>query len=346
MPRPEKTTFCVGFAVDRKYSRKYRLKNGLNMKLSRANLIYIHSVLQMWHRLTDPEEGRWVMKHGLIIVSALLALLLLATAASADQIILRDGTIYTGTFIRGDSRTVDFRILGRTENFQISDIGRIEFSEPPAVAASETPALSPEPAVTAPQVQPVEVAKTAPAPSAEPTLRSGMDSTVTFPEGTAIVVRTTAAIDTDRNRVGDAFDAILDRPLEDNGRVIAPRGSKAKGRISYAEESGKLSGRSQLMLELTELIVNGKSTFLRTADYVEEGSSRGQRTAATVGGTAALGAIIGAIAGGGKGAAIGAASGAGVGTGVQILTRGEVLKIPAETILEFQLQSPMTLSVP
>lgn len=281
------------------------------------------------------------MKHSLTTASAILALLLLATAASADQIILRDGTIYSGTFVRGDSRTVDFRILGRTENFQISDIERIIFSEPIPVAAEEAPIQAPEPPAPAPQVQTREVAK-----PAEPAVRSGMDSTVTFPEGTLVVVRTTAAIDTDRNRVGDTFDAILDKPLEDNGRVIAPRGSKAKGRISYAQESGKLSGRSQLMLELTELVVNGKSYFVRTADFVEEGSSRGQRTAATVGGTAALGAIIGAIAGGGKGAAIGAASGAGVGTGVQVLTRGEVLKIPAETILEFQLQSPMTLSVP
>jgi hypothetical protein len=286
------------------------------------------------------------MKSSRTIASAFLALLLFATAASADQIILRDGTIYTGTFIRGDSRTVDFRILGRTENFQISDIERIVFSEPLVVEAKETPAQPPEPAAATPRVQPQEIVKSAPAPSPEPAVRNSADSTVTFPEGTPIVVRTTAAIDTDRNRVGDPFDAILDSPLEDNGRILAPRGSKAKGRISYAQESGKLSGRSQLMLELTELIVNGKSYLIRTADHVEEGSSRGQRTAATVGGTAALGAIIGAIAGGGKGAAIGAASGAGVGTGVQVLTRGEVLKIPAETILEFQLQSPMTLSVP
>jgi len=176
--------------------------------------------------------------------------------------------------------------------------------------------------------------------------REDTDSTVSFLEGTPIVVRTTTAIDTDRNRVGDIFDAILDEPLEKNGRVVAPRGTKAKGRIAYAKESGKLRGRSQLMLELTELIVNGKSYYLRTSDHVEEGSSRGERTAATVGGTAALGAIIGAIAGGGKGAAIGAASGAGVGAGVQILTSGEVLKIPAETILEFQLQAPMTISIP
>jgi hypothetical protein len=65
-----------------------------------------------------------------------------------------------------------------------------------------------------------------------------------------------------------------------------------------------------------------------------------------VGGGAALGAIIGAIAGGGTGAAVGAASGAAVGTGVQVMTRGQVLRIPAETILEFRLQSPLEVVVP
>jgi len=82
---------------------------------------------------------------------------------------------------------------------------------------------------------------------------------------------------------------------------------------------------------------------VRTTDYKEIGANRANRTATTVGGTAALGAIIGAIAGGGTGAAVGAASGAAVGTGVQVMTKGQVLKIPAETILEFRLQSPLTI---
>jgi hypothetical protein len=98
-----------------------------------------------------------------------------------------------------------------------------------------------------------------------------------------------------------------------------------------------------MVLELTDIVINGKTYPIRTSDYTEVGASRTNRTAATVGGTAALGAIIGAIAGGGKGAAIGAASGAAVGTGVQVLTKGPVLKIPAETLLEFKLQSPLTV---
>jgi len=280
------------------------------------------------------------MRFRLTAGSVFLIMLLFSTVASADQIILRDGTIYTGTFVRGDARTVDFRILGRTENFQIYDVAQIIFSEP--VLEAENPAPVPE--TPEPPVQ--ETAKAEDAVIPEPIYRDRTDSTVTLPEGTPIIVRTTTAIDTDRNRVGDEFVVVLEDPLEQDGYQIAPRGAKAKGRITYAKESGKLSGRSQLMLELTELTVEGRTYYLETADFVEEGSSRGKKTAATVGGTAAIGAIIGAIAGGGKGAAIGAASGAGLGTGVQVLTRGEVIKIPAETILEFRLKSSMTVNIP
>jgi hypothetical protein len=53
-----------------------------------------------------------------------------------------------------------------------------------------------------------------------------------------------------------------------------------------------------------------------------------------------VGAIIGAIAGGGKGAAIGAGAGSAAGAGVQVFTRGQQVKVPSETLLEFRLQQP------
>ena len=62
-----------------------------------------------------------------------------------------------------------------------------------------------------------------------------------------------------------------------------------------------------------------------------------------IGGTAALGAIIGAIAGGGKGAAIGALAGGGAGTATQGLTRGQAVRIPAETLLRFKLEAPVRI---
>jgi len=56
-----------------------------------------------------------------------------------------------------------------------------------------------------------------------------------------------------------------------------------------------------------------------------------------------IGAIIGAIAGGGKGAAIGAAAGGGLGGGVQAATKGQQIKLPSETVLNFTLQAPLTV---
>jgi len=82
---------------------------------------------------------------------------------------------------------------------------------------------------------------------------------------------------------------------------------------------------------------------VNTETVTEESSSRGKRTAKVVGGTAALGTIIGAIAGGGKGAAIGLGAGAATGAGVEILTKGQRVKIPSETRLTFMLDSAVRL---
>ncbi|HUI73208.1 MAG TPA: hypothetical protein VL354_21990 [Spirochaetia bacterium] len=169
---------------------------------------------------------------------------------------------------------------------------------------------------------------------------------VTLPADTAITIRTTDAIDSSRNRVGDVFNATLEDPITSGDQTIAPKGTPVKGRIAYSEQTGRVSGQSELVLELTELDLNGNQYALRTSDYQQVGSSTGRRTATAAGGGAALGAIIGAIAGGGKGAAIGAGSGAVVGTGAAVMTRGETLKVPAETILQFKLQHPLTIPIP
>jgi hypothetical protein len=62
-----------------------------------------------------------------------------------------------------------------------------------------------------------------------------------------------------------------------------------------------------------------------------------------VGGGAALGTLIGAVAGGGSGAAIGAAVGAAGGAAVQVLTKGDEVRVPAESVLTFRLENPLQL---
>jgi hypothetical protein len=290
-------------------------------------------------------------------------LVFLGTAAWADQIVLKDGMVYSGKFIRGDSKIVDFRILGKIESFKVADISQIIFKEPELEATVVPPPPPAGPPAQTARTEPprgdgtlrTQTARQQPLPageppkpavSREPAPQPASTSAITVPAGMSLTIRTTTEIDTDRNRVGDPFDAVLENDLVSGTQTVAPRGALVKGRIAYAKESGKLTGQAQMILELNSIVINGRTYPIRTSDYTELGASRTNRTAATVGGTAALGAIIGAIAGGGKGAAIGAASGAAVGTGVQVITKGPTLKIPAETLLEFKLQSPLTVDTP
>ncbi len=165
----------------------------------------------------------------------------------------------------------------------------------------------------------------------------------TIPEGTVLSVRMIDGIDTAKNRLGDTFRATLEAPLMVGDRVVAPIGTEVEGRVAELKSAGHFSGRSELALELVRLDMNGKSYPLETSAWTGQGNSRGKRTAATIGGGAALGAIIGAIAGGGKGAAIGTVAGAGAGTGVQAVTKGKQVKVNPEAVLEFRLTSQVTV---
>ena len=104
-------------------------------------------------------------------------------------------------------------------------------------------------------------------------------------------------------------------------------------------------GQSLLSLELTDIQRGGQKIPVTTDAYTKQGAARGKNTATKAGGGAAFGAIIGALAGGGKGAAIGGLAGAAAGTGVNAATRGEQTVIQTETLINFQLQSPITVRV-
>jgi len=54
--------------------------------------------------------------------------------------------------------------------------------------------------------------------------------------------------------------------------------------------------------------------------------------------------LLGAVIGGGKGAAIGAATGAGAGGVAQGVTKGQQVRIPSETKLDFTLDQPVEIS--
>ncbi|HEV2021719.1 MAG TPA: BON domain-containing protein [Terriglobales bacterium] len=202
---------------------------------------------------------------------------------------------------------------------------------PTEMASNDSPS-SPAPAVIPPFTPP-------PPPDPIP----AAPEHVTIPAGTTVSVRMVDGLDSEVNQVGDTFRASLESPIMVEDRVVAPAGTEVQGRVTDVKSAGHFKGRSELTMQLVRLQMNGKSYTLATSVWNAKGSSRGTRTAATIGGGSALGAIIGAIAGGGKGAAIGAAAGAGAGTGVQGITKGKPIKVQPEDVLQFRLANDVTV---
>lgn len=253
------------------------------------------------------------------------------SAALGDSLRLSNGSVINGKYLGGSESSVTFQVGSTVQHYAVSDISSITFDGfDAATSATSAPQLAPPPPLS-------RTAQEMPSMNA---------NTIIIPSGSRLTIRTIDPIDSDRNHVGDRFQATLEQPIIVNGTTVVEKGVDVYGRLVEASSAGQIQGRSELKLELTSLVVNGQTVPLVTGDYSVSGSSRGASTAQRVGGGAALGAIIGAIAGGGKGAAIGAGVGAGAGTAVQVMTKGEQVHVPSETLLDFTLQQDVSVPAP
>ncbi len=276
------------------------------------------------------------MKHSVarIVSLAVVVLVSLAISAWADTLEMKDGRVIQGTYLGGTRYHIRFLVDNKVELYPVEEVLTMSFGTAGAApAASKTAATQ---SGTAASHEPQ--AKT-PATQAAPSFKSS----VTVPAGTPLLVRMIDGVDSATNKVGDRFRASLEQDLVLNDMVIAPKGTDVYGRLAEAKGAGHIEGKSQLTLELTGITINGQVQTIVSSDYNVAGKSRGKQSAERIGGGAALGAVIGAIAGGGKGAAVGAAVGAGAGTAVQVITKGEQVRVPSETLLEFRLQQPLTI---
>ncbi len=175
----------------------------------------------------------------------------------------------------------------------------------------------------------------------------GDRGSVTVPAGTEISVRTNEAIDSQNASEGQHYSATVLQDIRGGaGETLIPKDSNADLVIRRVNSGGTIQS-GNVVLDLDSITVNGRRYRVSTEDLKQSGSGgigKNRRTAEMVGGGAALGTLLGAIAGGGKGAAIGAVAGAGAGGTAQVLTKGKTVKVPAETILRFQLDRPLHLS--
>jgi len=184
---------------------------------------------------------------------------------------------------------------------------------------------------------PAQAAPAAPAPP--------VAKTVTVPSGTTVAIRLLDPVDSEKAQPGQTFRATLDSPLQSDGDATVPLGYDVQGHIVDVKSAGKFAGQSLLVLQLDSISVSGKSYSIDADPYRRQGKNRTTNTAEKVGAGAVLGAIIGGIAGGGKGAGIGAAAGGGVGGGVQAASKSQQIQLPSETVLNFTLRSPLTVTL-
>jgi hypothetical protein len=321
--------------------------------------------------ISECEDNRMrnVLK-GLITVAATLVL---AGVGFADTLELKDGRVLQGRYLGGTQAVLRFEVNGDVQTFPTRDIVALTFTRGMGRHRDESAPMPPPPGNPLPPDARDRDDRNNPDSRDNPDSRENRDNRgpdnppapnnapdnlpndqgppapsnggdFTLPAGQPMLVRMIDSVDSSKNHVGDIFHASLETDLNVNGVLVARRGSDVYGRLASSDEGGKFSGRAELQLELTRLMIDGQSYSLVSSDYNVQGKSRGSDSAKKVGGGAIVGAIIGGIAGGGKGAAIGAAAGGGAGAGVQVLTKGQQVKVPSETLLEFRLQQPATVA--
>jgi hypothetical protein len=255
------------------------------------------------------------MAKRLISLAATILLAAVVAAAQSSTVHLRDGQMVMGTYLGGTKDQVQLLVNGQVKVFQTSEIASIEFISSEATAVSgDSP---------------------------------GLTQMVTVPQGTPIMIRMIDSVDSSVNQPGDIFHASLESALTIGDVVVAEKGADVYGKLVSVKSAGRVTGKSELSLELTGIrLVDGRIQPVVSGAYEEAGKSRTKQTIehSVIG--AAIGAVIGGVAAGGGGAAKGAGVGAAAGTGVTVITRGQQVKIPSETLLQFQLGQPLTITLP
>jgi hypothetical protein len=131
------------------------------------------------------------------------------------------------------------------------------------------------------------------------------------------------SLDTSKTQTGQLFTATLDTNLAANGVVIAKKGTKVNSKVIESENVRRLTGKSELQLELTNIIIDGTAHPIMTSGFQSKGGREGKETLKKAAGGAAIGAVSG--------------------VGVSMIKEGEPIRIPSESLLEFTLKQPTTL---
>jgi len=185
------------------------------------------------------------------------------------------------------------------------------------------------------------------APAAGRTVRSAARRATPAPvlieAGTSVTLELRTALSTASSRPGDLAMAVVREDVSQRGRVVIPKGSELRGRVTTAVRGGKTKGNARLAFAFDEIEVRGRNHPLSASAIDITAKDSHKKDAAIIGGSTAGGALVGAAVDGKKGAGIGALLGAAAGGGVVLTTRGADVSLPSGTALRVQLAEPLKL---
>ena len=173
--------------------------------------------------------------------------------------------------------------------------------------------------------------------SAEAYYAADDPNSITVPAGTRLVIRTTDAIDSSRHSAGHRFRGQLEGALVVDGVTAVTRGAFIHGRITQAQQGGRVAGSSELSAEFTDIMINDQLIPISTGGLSAQTQGEAGRTVGRTARAAAVGGLMGGSSG--------ARTGARVGAGASVLTRGSSVNIPRGTIIETTLSAPLTVSL-
>jgi hypothetical protein len=238
----------------------------------------------------------------LILQLVIVAFTVLATSVlQAATLELKNGTLLEGEFVGSSNGIIMFNTGTGIEAFPESKVANIFFGDGKTKSK-----------------------------------KKGTAKTITVPKGTRLVIRTSDLIDSSRHRTGHRFRGQLEGALVVRGVTVAPRGSYVHGRITDANQSGRVGGSSNLAVEFTDIMIDHQLFPISTGSMKAQAAPEGGRTVARTARAAAIGGLMGGNSG--------ARTGARVGVGASILSSGASVNIPPGTLLETTLTAPLRVS--
>ena len=157
-------------------------------------------------------------------------------------------------------------------------------------------------------------------------LNRRFSGTGTLPEGTEIQVRLEQPLSSKTAQVEDRVEASVALPVQLDGRVVLPAGTRVRGVVSGVQRGERPVKGGRLDLRFDSIYPDDRTR----KDLRAKGDN-----AKRAGIGAVLGGVIGQVIGGTKGAIIGAVLGGG---GALAAKLGEDVDLPAGTILTLRLE--------